>query len=163
MVTAVDLGFRVTDFKSVKPGDIFIEYAGGEGLLVAMRIKGPDNQPWMLTFHPHKPTVSKSKRHEDRDVGVIDSRIVSPAINSKNLLQREEGLGAGSMLFGTGETLLRADFNGTEVWEVNLASGDARISKPFAGPFWTDRWSIHAVRSSGSDEIFRFDGSALSP
>jgi hypothetical protein len=127
-----------------------------------MRIVTPDDQIGILTFHPQKPNAAKSKRHEDRDVGVINSRVIGPTINSDNLLPRKEGLRAGSLLFRSGESILRADFNDTELWDVNLETGVARTSEPFDGPFWTDRWSIYAIRNQHSDEIFRFDGRASS-
>ena len=159
MTSIIDLGFRVTEFKKAKPGDIFIEYVGNEGLSVSMRILSPTGTDAVLTFHPRSPFAVSSTRHEDRDIAIVISSVIGPTINSENLLPRRHDLKPGALMFAAETCLLRVNYNnGDETWDVDLSNGKAKKAEAFTGPFWTNRWSINAIRGQRQDTIFEAHG-----
>jgi len=125
-----------------------------------MRILSPTAKDAFLTFHPDRPFAVYPTRHRDRDVAIVTSTsVIGPTINTENLLPRRPDLKPGALMFAGITCFLRVDHNnGDETWDVDLSNGRAKKAEAFNGPFWTDRWSITAIRGQRQDTIFEARG-----
>ncbi|MEH2592222.1 hypothetical protein [Bradyrhizobium sp. AZCC 1721] len=164
MVTKFDFGFRIIEFEDVRPGDIFFERAELDGIPLGMRIVPPEGplreKPAILHFQPNRPTAVISTKNVKRDVAVLDAEIRGPALRAENLLYNNSSMREGALMFALGAHFLRVSFDGG-TWDVDLTSGEARLTEAIPCPFWVDQWSIVVNREGSSkDIIFQFDGRA---
>jgi hypothetical protein len=151
----VDVPGKMTAFPDVEQSELFLTFLDAETRVVGMKIKTATGYDAVLHLQEGSPKLVAETLFVNRDVFVLGNA----EFRFPNVGQAKGGhpgnRAYGAVILSAEGTFVRASHSDGP-FDVNIASGIAKLTKNHPGSIWFDSWEIVRTRGSLAEILFSF-------